>query len=122
VQRRDDLEKCSQVAGIKGWLRGSIQNELSAVKSVREGPLDKLRIAILPFANISPDPNDEYFADGLTEELISTMSKIGGLKVIARTSVMAYKGEKKKIPVVRIIRSPAGGHFCDPIRSVKDGR
>jgi adenylate cyclase len=100
MQRRDDLEKGSQVAGIRGWLRGSIQNELSAVKSVHEGPLDKLRIAILPFANISPDPNDEYFADGLTEELISTMSKIGGLKVIARTSVMAYKGEKKKIPEV----------------------
>jgi adenylate cyclase len=59
---------------------------------------DKKRIAILPFSIISPDPTaDEYFADGITEELISTMSKISGLKVIARTSVMAYKGEKKKI-------------------------
>lgn len=62
-----------------------------------EGPYDRLRIAVLPFANISPDPNDEYFADGMTEELISTMSKISGLSVIARTSVMGYKDEKKKI-------------------------
>ena len=63
------------------------------------GPLalDKKRIAILPFANISPDPADEYFADGMTEELISTMSNVGGLKVIARTSVMGYKGGLKKV-------------------------
>ncbi len=58
----------------------------------REGNLNKRRIAVLPFSSISPDPNDEYFADGMTEELISTMSKISGLKVIARTSVMGYKG------------------------------
>lgn len=59
--------------------------------------LDRRRIAVLPFANMSPVPEDAYFADGLTEELISTMSKIGGLKVIARTSVMGYKGGQKKI-------------------------
>lgn len=47
--------------------------------------------------NISPDAKDEYFADGLTEEMISTMTKIGGLKVIARTSIMGYKGGEKKI-------------------------
>lgn len=58
------------------------------------------RIAVLPFANISPDPQDEYFADGMTEELISTMSKVSGLKVIARTSVSGYKGGKKRIDEV----------------------
>jgi len=51
----------------------------------------------LPLQNISPDAKDEYFADGLTEEMISTMSRIGGLKVIARTSVMGYKGGEMKI-------------------------
>ncbi|MDA4126472.1 MAG: hypothetical protein OK452_04620 [Thaumarchaeota archaeon] len=55
------------------------------------------RLAVLPFVNISPDPNDEYFADGLTEELISKLSEIKGLKVIARTSVMNYKKKEKSV-------------------------
>lgn len=53
------------------------------------------RLAVLPFVNISPDPNDEYFADGLTEELINKLSEVNGLKVIARTSVMNYKKKEK---------------------------
>ena len=59
--------------------------------------LDKRRIAVLPFANMSPDPADEYFADGLTEELISKLSLVKGLRVIARTSVMSYKKKDKRI-------------------------
>ena len=58
---------------------------------------DKTRIAVLPFLNISPDPNDEYFSDGITDELISTISKIQELGVIARTSAMKYKGSGKGI-------------------------
>ena len=54
------------------------------------------RLAVLPFVNISPDPNDEFFADGLTEEMITKLSEVGGLKVIARTSVMNYKRKEKK--------------------------
>ena len=55
------------------------------------------RLAVLPFLNISPDPNDEFFADGLTEELISKLSEVKGLKVIARTSVMNYKRKEKNV-------------------------
>ena len=51
---------------------------------------------MLPLQNLSPDPNDEYFADGMTEELISTISKISELSVISRTSVMGYKKKDKK--------------------------
>ncbi|MCI4341682.1 MAG: AAA family ATPase [Thermoplasmata archaeon] len=50
-----------------------------------------VRIAILPFANISPDPSDRYLSDGLTEELIAMVSKLPGLRVIARTSVAKYR-------------------------------
>ncbi|MGZ5189842.1 MAG: adenylate/guanylate cyclase domain-containing protein, partial [Flavisolibacter sp.] len=57
----------------------------------------KFRLAVLPLANISNDSTNEYFADGMTEELISTLSKIGGLNVIARTSVMKYKKTNKDI-------------------------
>jgi TolB-like protein/Tfp pilus assembly protein PilF len=67
------------------------------MKTSPPAQLDKRRIAILPFANISASSADEYFADGMTEELIATMSRISGLKVIARTSVMGYKGGQKKI-------------------------
>ncbi len=55
------------------------------------------RIAVLPFVNLTPDPSDEYLADGITEEIISTLSNVSGLEVISRTSVMAYKGTTKKL-------------------------
>ncbi len=54
-------------------------------------------LAVLPFANISPDPKDEYFADGLTEELITVLSQLRGLRVIARTSVIQYKSTTKPV-------------------------
>jgi adenylate cyclase len=59
--------------------------------------LDMRRLAVLPFSSISPDPNDEYFADGMTEELTSTLSKLPELSVISRTSVMQYKSERKEV-------------------------
>jgi adenylate cyclase len=61
---------------------------------------DGHNLAVLPLANISPDPNDAYFADGLTEELISTLSQVRGLGVIARTSVEQYKQTPK--PIVQV--------------------
>ena len=61
---------------------------------VSSGPT---RLAVLPFANISPDPKDEYLADGLTEELITVLSHLRELRVIARTSVSQYKSTSKSI-------------------------
>lgn len=59
--------------------------------------LNARRLAVLPFANMSPDPQDEFFADGITEEVISTVSRISGLSVISRTSVGRYKKSNKSI-------------------------
>jgi adenylate cyclase len=59
--------------------------------------LDRRRIAILPFRNMSPDPSDEYFAEGMTEELITTLAKIRQLTVIARTSILQYKNSTKRV-------------------------
>src|SRR2546427_43459 len=57
----------------------------------------KNRIAVLPLSNISPDPKDGYFADGLTEELITVLSRVQGLRVIARSSVDRYKGRDQGV-------------------------
>jgi len=57
-------------------------------------------IAVLPLGNLSGDAAQEYFADGMTEELITELSRIHALKVISRTSVMEYKGTKKHLPQI----------------------
>jgi adenylate cyclase len=56
-----------------------------------------VRLAVLPFTSMSPDPADEFFADGLTEEMITHLSKSTALRIVARTSVMPYKGVRKGI-------------------------
>jgi adenylate cyclase len=61
----------------------------------RPGSFDRHRVTVLPFSNISADPKDEYFADGLTDELITRLSVVNGLRVVSRTSVMRYKGMDK---------------------------
>ncbi len=53
---------------------------------------DEASIAVLPFTNMSDDPEQEYFADGLVEDIITTLSKLAGLRVIARNSSFVYKG------------------------------
>jgi adenylate cyclase len=65
----------------------------------RAGPAlpDKPSIAVLPFQNMSGDPEQEYFSDGMTEDLITDLSKVSGLFVIARNSSFAYKGRSVKV-------------------------
>ena len=61
---------------------------------------DKPSIAVLPFVNMSKDPDQEYFSDGMTEDLITDLSKISGLLVIARNSTFTYKGKPVKVKQV----------------------
>jgi serine/threonine-protein kinase len=63
------------------------------------GSTDDVRpsIAVLPFANLSGDPEQEYFCDGITEELINALTQVDGLRVVARTSSFAFKGKHEDI-------------------------
>src|SRR5215472_4391005 len=57
-------------------------------------------VAVLPLMNLSSDADQDYFADGMTDALITDLGKIGSLRVISRTSVMQYKGTKKPLPEI----------------------
>jgi TolB-like protein/Flp pilus assembly protein TadD len=57
-------------------------------------------IAVLPLVNLSGDPSQEYFADGMTEQLIATIGQLAGINVISRTSAMQFKGSKTPLPAI----------------------
>src|SRR5215469_15996409 len=68
---------------------------------LRVGATPQIRsIAVLPLRNLSSDPNQEYFSDGLTDELITNLAQIGSLRVISHTSTMQYKSTKKPLPEI----------------------
>lgn len=99
---RIDLPKRSYVATFRHAAAGDTRQSIVAANIEREvvarGDLHKTTtlteptIAILPFVNMSPDPEQEYFADGITEDLITDLSKLPGIAVISRQSTFSYKG------------------------------
>ena len=74
--------------------------EVASVEKMAFPLPDKPSIAVLPFVNMSGDPEQEYFSDGMTEDLITELSKMSGLFVIARNSVFTYKGKPVKVQQV----------------------
>lgn len=75
----------------------SVRRSASANRTSIPG---QVALAVLPLLNLSADPSQEYFADGLTEALITRLSHIDGLRVISRTSSMYYKGQSKPLPEI----------------------
>jgi TolB-like protein/class 3 adenylate cyclase/Tfp pilus assembly protein PilF len=69
-------------------------------KDFHPAPVEENSIAVLPFTNLSKDEEQEFFSDGLTEDIITQLSKIKSFKVISRTSVMQYKNSAKSIPEI----------------------
>ena len=101
---------CCAVAVLLLWKSPAPVEEQRSRRPRRQSPQEKLTpaanaksIAVLPFANFSPDKDNEFFADGLQDEVITALAKIHDLKVISRTSVLAYKNPEgrnlKKIGV-----------------------
>jgi TolB-like protein/DNA-binding winged helix-turn-helix (wHTH) protein len=79
--------------GLVAWTMWSYVHAKAAVPPIRS-------IAVLPLDNLSGDPSEEFFADGMTDQLITDLAKVGSLRVISRTSVMRYKGVKKALPEI----------------------
>ena len=92
IERTKHLESTDEIS----------QESTAAVSQGQESPLNVFpcSLAVLPFTNMSDDPEQEYFSDGLTEDIITDLSLIPGLFVIARSSAFTYKG--KSIDVRRI--------------------
>ncbi len=79
------------VARWRSFAPGSAEQPATQARVIRS-------IAVLPLDNYSGDPNQEYFADGMTDELITDLAKISALRVISRSSVMQYKGDHRRPP------------------------
>ncbi len=71
----------------------------SAFESGAEAPTER-SIVVLPFENLSPDPENAFFADGLTEEIITDLARLRAVRVISRTSAMLLRGSKKDVPAI----------------------
>jgi len=79
------------------FYRGAIRNFLEGRSAAAFG---KATVAVLPFANLSSSKDDEYFSDGMTEQIIGDLSKISGLRVAARTSSFMFKGRNEDIGTI----------------------
>jgi len=89
-------ERIATMADVVARLNSMI-SDMSDRKLKELATFSKKRLAVLPFSNLNSDPDDEYFADGLSEELILTLSKVNQLRIISRTSVIQYKRTTKSI-------------------------
>lgn len=85
------------LATTTGWVFGHGHGSLTVPLALDVANTEFASVAVLPFVNLSPEKDAEYFSDGLTDELISRLTKIGSLQVVARTSVFQFKGKTEDI-------------------------
>src|SRR6476660_4181576 len=81
------------LTGVGLWLIPALSRHATASLSLHS-------IAVLPLDNFSGDPSQEFFVDGMTDELTTDLAKVSSLRVVSRTSVMRYKGSKKTLPQI----------------------
>jgi len=90
--RERRVRSCDEIIELMGRIASDLEYS--------ELPKEKKSIALLPFQNISPDREGDYFSDGLTEELIHNLSRLRNIRVVSRTSIMQYKGTRKNLSTI----------------------
>ena len=109
---RDPGERTASATQFAAALAGVMAAAATAAAALGAMPRDGTPcIAVLPFANMSADADTEFFSDGITEELLNALTKVRGLRVIARTSAFAFKG--KNVDVREIGRQLGAGHILE---------
>ena len=94
-----------------GELVGSAKPGVAPVRETPAPSPNKLSICVLPFANMSDDPQQEYFSDGISEDIITDLSKVAALFVVARNTAFTFKGKNVDIPLVA--RQLGVGHVLE---------
>ena len=85
---------------VKGSEEGAERSTSRVPEVVAAASADRRTIAVLPFANFSSDPENEFFADGVTDDILTALTLVEGLKVTSRTSAMRYKGTEKGLRAI----------------------
>jgi TolB-like protein len=90
------VNRSGQTSNVKKALAAARSESRVSAPAVR--PMGNRSVAVLPLENFSPDGNQQYFADSLTEAVIANLTQVSGLRVISRTSSMVFKGQRKSLP------------------------
>ncbi len=110
LPRPFDRIQCADMAGwtgdleAPGWKKvaGSVAELIGGIAAAPtpSAAVRKLSVCVLPFANMSDDPQQEYFSDGISEDIITDLSKVSALFVIARNTAFTFKGKSVEVPQV----------------------
>ena len=117
-----DEIQCADLAGWSGELEApgwkkvlasiaELIGETAAPPAAPSPAVRKLSICVLPFANMSDDPQQEYFSDGISEDIITDLSKVSALSVVARNTAFTFKGQSVRVP--DIARELGVGHVLE---------
>jgi serine/threonine protein kinase/tetratricopeptide (TPR) repeat protein len=97
---KDPLERPDSASAVLAALEAASATPVQLPAIVAVTPVAAATIAVLPFANMSGDPDNEYFSDGITDDITSALTQVHGLRVAARTSAFSYKGRNEDLATI----------------------
>jgi TolB-like protein/Tfp pilus assembly protein PilF len=97
---KDPLERPEGASAIVASLEAALSTPVHTPAVAVRMPTAAVTLAVLPFANMSGDPDNEYFSDGITDDIINALTQVRGLRVAARTSAFSYKGKNENLAAI----------------------